>query len=69
MAVEELSTDKLRDIPYELLAKELANRMRNIELREIHHLRSDSDYADKKESLMSVYDEIDFVLNEVNGED
>ena len=69
LAVEELSTDKLRDIPYELLAKELANRMRNIELREIHHLRSDSDYADKKESLMSVYDEIDFVLNEVNGED
>ena len=69
LAVEELSTDKLKDIPYELLAKELANRMRNIELREIHHLRSDSDYADKKESLMNVYDEIDFVLNEVNGED
>ena len=69
LAVEELTSDKLKDIPYELLAKELSKRMQNIPLVEIHHLRSDSDYADKLNSLMNVYDEVEFVLKEVNGED
>lgn len=69
LAVEELSSDKLKDIPYELLAKELSKRMQNILLVDIHHLRSDSDYADKLTSLMNVYDDVKFVLDEVNGED
>ena len=69
LAVEELTSDKLKDIPYELLAKELSKRMQNILLADIHHLRSDSDYADKLNSLMNVYDDIKFVLDEVNGED
>ena len=69
LAVEELTSDKLKDIPYELLAKELSKRMQNILLADIHHLRSDSDYADKLTSLMNVYDDVKFVLDEVNGED
>lgn len=69
LAVEELSPDKLKDVPYELLAKELSKRMQNILLVDIHHLRSDSEYADKLNSLMNAYDDIKFVLDEVNGKD
>jgi len=69
LAVEELSPDKLKDVPYELLAKELSKRMQNFLLVDIHHLRSDSEYADKLNSLMNAYDDIKFVLDEVNGKD
>lgn len=69
LAVEELSSDKLKDVPYELLAKELSKRMQNILLVDIHHLRDDSEYSDKLNSLMNAYDDIKFVLDEVNGED
>lgn len=69
LAVEELTSDKLKDIPYELLAKELSKRMQTILLAEIHHLRSDSDYADKLNSLINVYEDVKFVLDEVTGED
>lgn len=69
LAVEELSSDKLKDVPYELLAKELSKRMQNILLVDIHHLRSDAEYADKLNSLMNAYEDIKFVLDEVNGED
>ena len=69
LAVEEISSDKLKDVPYELLAKELSKRMQNILLADIHRLRTDSDYADKLNSLMNVYDDVKFVLDEVNGED
>ena len=69
LAVEELTSDKLKVIPYELLAKELSKRMQTILLAEIHHLRSDSDYADKLNSLINVYEDVKFVLDEVTGED
>lgn len=69
LAVEEITTDKLRDVPYELLAQELAKRMAKIELREIEHLRDDSDYSEKLDSLERVYSELQFVLNEIRGED
>ena len=58
-----------RDIPYEMLAKELSKRMQDIRLADIHHLRSDSKYVDKLNSLMNAFDDIKFVLDEVNGED
>ena len=69
LAVEEISSDKLKDVPYELLAKELSKRMQNILLADIHRLRTDSDYADKLNSLLNVFDDVKFVLDEVNGED
>lgn len=69
LAVEEISSDKLKDVPYEILAKELSKRMQNILLVDIHHLQSDPEYTDKLNSLMNAYDDIKFVLDEVNGED
>ena len=35
----------LKDVPYELLAQELAKRMTKIEFREVSHLRDDSEYS------------------------
>lgn len=68
LAVEEITSDKLKDIPYELLAQELAKRMVKIELREVEHLRDDSEYSDKLNSLEKVYNEVKFVLDVIRGE-
>lgn len=68
LAVEEITADKLKDIPYELLAQELAKRMLNLGVHEIHHLRSDSEYSEKLESLQEAYEEVAFILNEIKGE-
>lgn len=68
LAVEEITTDRLKDVPYELLAQELAKRMSKIELREVEHLRDDSEYLKKLESLERVFDELTFVLGEIKGE-
>ena len=42
--------------------------MLNLGIHEIHHLRNDVEYSDKLESLQDAYDEIEFILNEVRGE-
>ena len=68
LAVEEITTDRLKDVPYELLAQDLAKRMSKIELREVEHLRDDSEYLKKLESLERVFDELTFVLGEIKGE-
>ena len=59
LAVEEITSDKLKDVPYELLAQELSRRVLNMTIQEIHHLRDDVDYAGKLNSLQAVYDNID----------
>lgn len=66
---EEITENKLKDVPYEVLARELAKRMAKIELREVEHLRDDSDYSEKLYSLENVYAELEFVLGEIRGED
>ena len=68
LAVEEITSDKLKDIPYELLAKELSKRMNDIKLQEINHLRTDVDYATRLKSLRDVFDDVKFVLDEVGEE-
>lgn len=68
LAVEEITTDKLKDVPYELLAQELAKRMMKMGLKEVHHLRNDAEYAQKLASLENAFDEIKFVLDNVRGE-
>lgn len=65
LAVEEITVDKLRDVPYELLAKELSNRMLDMKIREISHLRDDSEYDAKRNSLVQVYEDIKFILEEI----
>ena len=69
LAVEEITSDKLKDIPYELLAKELSKRMNDIKLQEINHLRTDVDYATRLKSLRDVFDDVKFVLDEVGEEE
>ena len=68
LAVEEITYDKLQDVPYEMLAKELSKRMIDIKLQEINHLRTDADYAVKLKSLRNVFDDVKFVLDEVGEE-
>ena len=68
LAVEEITTDKLKDVPYELLAEELSKRMMKMGLKEVHHLRNDAEYAQKLSSLQNAFDELKFVLDNVKGE-
>lgn len=55
-------------MPYEVLAQELARRLVSISMREVHHLRDDSDYANKLESLQNAYDELKFLFNNIQGD-
>lgn len=65
LAVEEITVDKLKDVPYELLAKELSNRMLDLKMKEILHLRDDSEYDAKRNSLVQVYGDVKFILKEI----
>ena len=65
LAVEEISTNRLKDVPYEIIAQELAKRMINFKVHEITHLRDDSEYSDKLDSLIQAYNEVKFILEEV----
>lgn len=65
LAVEEITTDSLKDVPYELLAKELIKRMDDFQVKEIDLLRYDVDYADKLNVLRDVVDSVQFILDEV----
>ena len=69
LAVEEITSDKLKDVPYEVLANELSKRMYNLPVRELHHLRDDADYSEKLKSLRNVYGDIhNLILSEIDGE-
>ena len=68
LAVEEITTDKLKDVPYEMLAQELAKRMVKMSLKEVQHLRQDAEYSQKRDSLQNAFDELKFVLDNVKGE-
>ena len=65
LAVEEISANRLKDVPYEIIAKELAKRMINFKVHEINHLRDDSEHSDKLDSLIQAYNEVKFILEEV----
>lgn len=65
LTVEEMTIDKLKDVPYELLAKELSNRMLDMKMREISHLRDDSEYDAKRNALAQVYGDVKFILEEI----
>ena len=66
LAVEEMSSDSLKDVPYELLAKELIKRMDDFKQKEIDLLRHDADYAGKLGALRDVIDSVQFILDEVD---
>lgn len=69
LAVEEISADKLKDVPYELLACELAKRMVNFSVRELNHLRDDVEFSGKLDSLQRAYSEVKFILEQVGVDD
>lgn len=64
LAVEEISSDTLKDVPYDLLAKELIKRMYDFQLKEINLLRYDADYSGKLNALRDVVGSVQFILNE-----
>ena len=67
LAVEEITTDKLKDVPYEMLAQELSKRLVKMSLKEVQHLRQDAEYVQKLESLQNAFEELKFVLDNVKG--
>ena len=69
LAVEEVTSDKLKDVSYELLANELSKRMYDLSVKELQHLRDDADYYEKLKSLRNVCEDIqNIVLLEIDGE-
>ncbi|WP_148410237.1 ParB N-terminal domain-containing protein [Murimonas intestini] len=66
LAVEEISSDSLKDVPYDLLAKELIKRMDDFKQKEIDLLRHDVDYAGKLSTLKDVIESVQFILDEVD---
>ena len=65
-SVEEISPDTLKDVPYDLLAKELIKRMDDFKQKEINLLRHDIDYSDKLNALRDVVSGVQFILSEVD---
>ena len=66
LAVEEISSDSLMDVTYDLLAKELIKRMDDFKQKEIDLLRHDVDYAGKLSTLKDVIESVQFILDEVD---
>lgn len=66
LAAEEISSDSLKNVPYELLAKELIKRMNDFKQKEIDLLRHDVDYMGKLNALKDVVDSVQFILDEVD---
>ena len=65
LAVEEISPDSLKDVPYEMLAKELIKRMNEFQMLEIMYLRTDAEYEWKLEILKDLVDGVQLVIDEV----
>lgn len=65
LAVEDITSDSLKDVPYEMLAKELIKRMNEFQMQEILYLRLDAEYESKLNALKDVLESVQLVVNEV----
>ena len=65
LAVEDITPDSLKDVPYEVLAKELVKRMNEFQMNEILYLRTDAAYEEKLNVLKDVIDSVQLVVDEV----
>lgn len=65
LAVEDISPDSLKDVPYEMIAKELVKRMNEFQMQEILYLRSDAEYEPKLNVLKDVIESVQLVIDEV----
>lgn len=63
MDLKKLSKSNIFD-----LAKELTIKLRNIGLRESESLKNNPKYADKKDRLLDLKDELDWVIEKIEGE-
>jgi len=68
LAVEEIDLNSLGEIPYEILASELAKRLKNIKYQEVKNLRTDPRYDEKKVILFDVLDELIIVTDDIKEE-
>lgn len=68
LAIEDISPDSLKDVPYEMLAKELVKRMNEFQMQEILYLRSDAEYEPKLNVLKDVVESVQLVIDEVEKE-
>jgi hypothetical protein len=69
LAVEEITSDKLKDVPYEMLARELSKRLLDMSIQEVNNLRDDAEYSSKLQSLRNVCDDIkSLILSEIDGD-
>ena len=55
----------MKDVPYEILAKELVKRMNEFSIHEIMFLRTDAEYEEKLNILKDVVESVQLVVNEV----
>lgn len=69
LAVEEISPDSLKDVPYEMLAKELSKRMFEFPAKEVNYLQNDAEYIGKLEALEDVVSSVRMVLDMVHTEE
>jgi hypothetical protein len=67
LAVEDISPESLKDVPYEMLSKELIKRMNELQITEIMYLRTDAEYEWKLELLRDLVDGIQLVIDEVES--
>lgn len=67
LAVEEISPDSLKNVPYEMLSKELIKRMNEFQMSEILFLRTDAEHEWKLEVLKDLVDGIQLVIDEVEN--
>lgn len=67
LAVEDISSDTLKDVPYDLLAKELVKRMNDFPMIEVQYLRTDAEYERKLNILKDVIDSVKLVVDEVES--
>ena len=69
LAVEDITSDSLKDVPYEMLAKELIKRMNEFQMQEILYLRLDAEYESKLNALKDVLESVQLWVNPGNIKD
>ncbi|MCI7739070.1 MAG: ParB N-terminal domain-containing protein [Lachnospiraceae bacterium] len=67
LAAEELSANKLKDVSYDVLAKELMRKMEDLSVTELQFLSYDAEYEKKYDSLVDVYKSIQLVIEMVDN--
>lgn len=68
LVVEDIDTSFLKNVPYDVLALELAKRLKNIEYKEVMRLKYDSNFEEKKEHLCDALNELTGIIEVIDEE-